>query len=81
MKIKLTISCMVPATAEIEVEADSVEDAIEKMQADADENGWHCDAWQDTEFKEDWSGAEKLGIEPAELPDGSTTDYVELLNS
>ncbi len=79
MKIKLTISVMVPATGEIEVEAESVEAAIEKLQNDADLHGWECDAWQKTEMTPDWAGAEKLGIEPAELPDETTTDYVELI--
>lgn len=79
MKIKLTLSVMVPCTGEIEVEAESVEAAIEQLQADADERGWECDAWQNVNFSEDWSSAEKLGIEPADLPDGSITEYWELI--
>lgn len=80
MKIRLTLSVMVPATAEFEVEADDVEAAIEQLQHAADSEGWSMAAWQNTEMKTDWSGAEKFGIEPVELPDGSQTDYVELLN-
>lgn len=80
MKIKLKLSVMVPATGEIEIEAESVEDAIEQLQNEADAEGWSCRAWQEVSFTEDWSGAEKFGIEPADLPDGTTTDYVELLH-
>jgi hypothetical protein len=80
MKIRLTLSVMVPATGEYEIEAESVEAAIEQLQHAADSEGWSMEAWQNTEMKTDWSGAEKFCIEPYELPDGSQTDYCELLN-
>ena len=80
MKIRLTLSVMIPATGEYEIEADDVESAIEQLYQAADAEGWSMKAWQDTKMTPDWSGAEKFGIESVELPDGSYTEYCELLN-
>ena len=82
MKIKLPLSALVVITGFFEVEAESIEEAIEKMHNDADANGWDCYAWQNSVFAEpDYGTAQDFGIEPVELPDGTQTDYCELIDN
>lgn len=75
MKITLKVSCMVPVLGEYEIEADSVEDAIEKVQAECEELGWSADIWQSAKLSDpEWGSATDFGIE-------SQTDFIHLLDN
>ena len=80
-KFTLNVSCVVPMQGTLEVEADSIEDAIEKLREDAYANRWDGIAWQNSKFADDidWGAAQEFGIEPTKLPDGTMTDYCELI--
>lgn len=83
-QFQLTVSCVVPVMGTITVEADTIEQAIEQLEADAAENGWGCRAWQESTIRVDdipWSDAREFGIEPTPLSDGTSTDFIELLES
>ncbi len=80
----ITVSCVVPVMGTITVEADTIEQAIEQLESDAAENGWACRAWQESTLRVGaipWDEAREFGIEPTPLSDGTSTDYIELLES
>lgn len=75
--LKLTANVVVHGA--VDIEAETVDDAIAKLQATAELNGWESDAWQRGHFQVDWSSASHLTVPAHTRPDGSITDEIVLL--
>ena len=69
-KFRIPVRVMVPASGVVEVEAENLLEACDKVQADIDENGFST-LDGDIDYSTEWEGSSEPKIDDVMLPDGT----------